>query len=95
MPTPTWPHLKPHLDRLDHAALMDLLGDLHALNADNRTFLAARFLATTPEGAGRTLPADRAPGIQSQPRRTRPPTGCGGQGIARFQAALRRSVTDH
>ena len=45
MPTPTWPHL----DRLDHAALVDLLGDLHALNAGNRTFLAARFLATTPE----------------------------------------------
>ena len=49
MPTPTWTHLKPHLDRLDHAALVDLLGDLYALNAGNRTFLAARFLATTPE----------------------------------------------
>lgn len=45
MPTST----RPHLDRLDHAALADLLGDLHALNAGNRTFLAARFLTTTPE----------------------------------------------
>jgi hypothetical protein len=49
--TPTWSHLQPHLQRLDKAALVDLLRDLHELNADNRTFLAARFLATTPSEA--------------------------------------------
>lgn len=47
-PSYSWSRLQPHLDRLDKAALVDLVRDLHALNADNRTFLAARYLATTP-----------------------------------------------
>ncbi len=47
-PSPTWPRLQPHLDRLDKAALVGLVRDLHELNADNRTFLAARYLARTP-----------------------------------------------
>lgn len=49
MPTTQSSLTRPHLDRLDHTALVDLLGDLYALNAGNRTFLAARFLTTTPE----------------------------------------------
>lgn len=51
MPTQSsssWSRLQPHLDHLNKAALVGLVRDLHELNADNRTFLAARFLATTP-----------------------------------------------
>ena len=47
-PSTSWSRLKPHLARLEQAALVSLLRGLHDLNADNRTFLAARFLATTP-----------------------------------------------
>lgn len=49
MSASTWSRLKPHQQRLDKDALPTLLRDLHALNATNRTFLAARFLATTPD----------------------------------------------
>jgi len=48
-PAHSWSHLKPHLQRLDHAALVALLRDLYALNADNKVFLSTRFLATSPE----------------------------------------------
>lgn len=47
--TPTWSHLKPHLERLDKDALVALLRDLYALHADNKVFLSTRFLAAAPE----------------------------------------------
>ncbi|MBP7964375.1 MAG: hypothetical protein KBG20_13450 [Caldilineaceae bacterium] len=49
MPTQSWSHLKPHLQRLEKEKLVQILGDLYKLNADNKVFLATRFLATTPE----------------------------------------------
>lgn len=52
MPTqssPTWSHLKPHLQRLDTVALVALLRDMYALNPDNKVFLSTRFLAASPE----------------------------------------------
>lgn len=49
MPTPTWSHLKPHLQRLEKADLLGLLRELYGLNADNKVFLATRLLAATPE----------------------------------------------
>ncbi|MBM4459705.1 MAG: hypothetical protein FJ011_18410 [Chloroflexi bacterium] len=48
-PSPAWSHLKPHLQRLDHAALLALLRDLDALIADNKVFPSTRFLAAAPE----------------------------------------------
>lgn len=48
-PAPSWSKLKPHLSALDKDALLALLRDLYALNADNKVFLTTRFLATTPE----------------------------------------------
>jgi|GEM_PF-1715929 len=45
----SWSRLKPHLDRLDKDALVGLLRDLYALNADNKVFLSTRFLAASPE----------------------------------------------
>ena len=45
----SWSHLKPYLQRLDKEALVALLRDLYALNADNKVFLATRFLAALPE----------------------------------------------
>lgn len=47
--TPTFSHLKPHLQRLEKDEPLQLLRELYALNADNKLFLATRFLATTPE----------------------------------------------
>lgn len=44
----SWSRLQPHLDRLNKAALVALVRNLHALNTNNRTFLVARFLTTTP-----------------------------------------------
>ena len=52
MPTPpshSWSRVKPHLQRLDKDALLSLLRDLYALNADNKVFLTTRFLATSSE----------------------------------------------
>jgi hypothetical protein len=51
MPTQSssWSQLKPHLQRLDKDALLLLLRDLYALNADNKVFLATRFLVAPPE----------------------------------------------
>lgn len=72
-PSYSWSRVQPHLDRLDKAALVGLLRDLHALNADNRTFLAARYLATTPSETAAPYrriikqvfnPARGAPGLQ-------------------------------
>ncbi len=48
-PSPSWSHLKPHLQRLDKDALVALLRDMYALNADNKIFLSTRFLAASPE----------------------------------------------
>jgi hypothetical protein len=49
-PTPqSWSALKPYLQRLEKEEFLLLLRDLYALNADNKVFLATRFLATTPE----------------------------------------------
>lgn len=48
-PSQSWSHLKTHLQRLEKDALLLLLRDLYALNADNKVFLASRFLAATPE----------------------------------------------
>jgi hypothetical protein len=48
-PSPSWSHLKPHLQHLDKEALLALLRDLYALNADNKVFLSTRFLAVSPE----------------------------------------------
>ncbi len=39
-PAPSWCRLKPHLDRLDTAALVGLLRDLYALNADNKVLVS-------------------------------------------------------
>jgi hypothetical protein len=49
MPTPTWSHLKPHLQRLEKQELLVLLRELYGLNADNRVFLATRFIPVAPE----------------------------------------------
>ncbi|MFZ2358925.1 MAG: DUF6155 family protein [Anaerolineae bacterium] len=49
MPTPTWSHLKPHLQRLDKEQLLALLRELYGLNADNKVFLATRFIPAAPE----------------------------------------------
>lgn len=38
----SWSRLKPHLQRLDNAALVALLRNLYALNADNRRFCPPR-----------------------------------------------------
>lgn len=46
-PSPAWSRLKSHLQRLDKDALLALLRDLYALNADNKVFLATRFLAAS------------------------------------------------
>ena len=51
-----WSHLKPHLQRLDKDALVLLLRDLYALNADNKVFLSTRFLATSFGVVDRQLP---------------------------------------
>lgn len=48
-PSHAWSRLKPHLQRLEKDALLILLRDLYALNADNKVFLATRFLAASPE----------------------------------------------
>lgn len=47
MPTQSWSQLKPHLQRLTKDELVQILRDLYRLNADNKVFLATRFLATT------------------------------------------------
>lgn len=44
--THTWSQIKTHLGQMEKDNLLLLL---HALNADNRTFLAAALLAATPE----------------------------------------------
>lgn len=49
MPTPTWSHLKPHLLRLEKGELLALLRELYGLNADNKVFLATRFIPAAPE----------------------------------------------
>ena len=49
MPTPTWSHLKPHLQRLEKADLLALLRELYALNADNKAFLATRLLPASSD----------------------------------------------
>ena len=49
MSTPTWSHLKPHLQQLSKEQLVALLRELYALNADNKAFLATRFIPTAPE----------------------------------------------
>jgi hypothetical protein len=46
-PSHAWSSLKPHLKELDKDALILLLRDLHALNVENRLFLAARFQTAT------------------------------------------------
>jgi hypothetical protein len=46
MPTPTWSHVKPHLQRLEKGELLALLRELYGLNADNKAFLATRLLPT-------------------------------------------------
>ncbi len=48
-PSPSWSKLKSRLSALDKDALLALLRDLYALNADNKVFLTTRFLAATPE----------------------------------------------
>lgn len=49
MPTPTWSHLKPHLQRLEKGELLALLRELYGLNADNKVFLATRFMPAAQE----------------------------------------------
>lgn len=49
MSTPTWSHLKPHLQQLSKEQLVALLRELYALNADNKAFLATRFIPAAPE----------------------------------------------
>ncbi len=53
MATPTWSHLKPHLQRLEKQDLLLLLRDLYVLNADNKVFLSTRLLASIPTAARR------------------------------------------
>jgi hypothetical protein len=48
-PAPSWSKLKSRLSALNKDALLSLLRDLYALNADNKVFLSTRFLTTTPE----------------------------------------------
>lgn len=48
-PSQSWSHLKTHLQRLDKEALLLLLRDLYALNADSKVFLSGHFLVATPE----------------------------------------------
>jgi hypothetical protein len=48
-PAPSWSKLKSRLSALDKGALLALLRDLYALNADNKVFLTTRFLAATSE----------------------------------------------
>lgn len=49
MPAQSWSRLKPHIQRLEKDELVQLLRDLYRLNADNKVFLATRFLSATPD----------------------------------------------
>ncbi len=49
MPTPTWSHLKPYLQRLEKGELLALLRELYALNADNVVCLATRLAPAAPD----------------------------------------------
>jgi hypothetical protein len=49
MPTLTWSHLKPHLQRLEKDELLALLRELYGLNADNKAFLATRLLQASSD----------------------------------------------
>ncbi len=48
-PAPSWSKLKSRLSALEKDALLALLRDLYALNADNKVFLSSRFLAASPD----------------------------------------------
>ena len=48
-PSHSWSRLKPHLQHLGKDALLVLVRDLYALNADNKVFLTTRFLAASPD----------------------------------------------
>ena len=48
-PSQSWSPLKTQLQYLDQGQLPLFRRDLYALNADNKGFLASRFLAATPE----------------------------------------------
>ncbi len=47
-PTHAWSQVKIHIINLENEELILLVRGLHALNADNKVFLATRLLATTP-----------------------------------------------
>ena len=48
-PTHTWSQIKTHLKQMEKEDLILLLHDLHALNAENKLYLAARCETATPD----------------------------------------------
>ncbi|MEZ4661706.1 MAG: DUF6155 family protein [Caldilineaceae bacterium] len=46
---PTWSQVKRALSSLDQSELLDLIGDLFKLNADNKVFLASRYIHSDPQ----------------------------------------------
>lgn len=60
MPTHSWTHLKPHLQRLTQGELIQLLRDLYGLNADTKLFPTSHHQC----GDGRTLSGNYPPGLQ-------------------------------
>jgi hypothetical protein len=70
-PTSTWSQIKIHLKQMEKDDLILLLHDLHALNAENKLYLAAHVQAASPDEIAAPFRAQIEVALDSDPRHFR------------------------